>query len=342
MKFDDMQKPLVQSALVILAILVVIGFVAGSGAESFFGGIVSIVKGVIYTILFAFALVLGLVFSVVLLIAIFLGAVSLYSSEKAKEMFAGLKQRTTVLYQSLTHRPAQKNNMAEAESTSPGHYSTAQPDSIWQQDARYATTDSLSGIEKKLSSEIAGLKQHMDTLKDKNSSLDTSFGTLQDAVSSLPGADVIQRIDQIEGQQEKIVVQLEECLSKLETMSGAASTEKDITTTLSKDIQAVQEDLKNLSQDVEEIRASFSQRNEDSSEELPVSTDDEEHRIFAYLEKESDKKQFAKCVVDAVEKNLTYAEIDDFLTKSLPKKIDTIIKDHPSLTKEFIRECKSK
>jgi hypothetical protein len=338
MKYHDIQKPLVQSALVLLAILAVIGFVAGSGADSFLGGIVSILKGVIYTVLFAFALVIGLVFSVVLLIAIFLGAVSLYSSEKAKEMYANLRQRTSDLYMSLTNRPQRQQ---EPTSSSSALRNTVHSSSTLQEDSQFATATSLKSVEQKLSSEVTGIKQTLDTLNAKSGSLDTSFANLQDTVSSLPGSEMIERIDKLEMQQDKLEAKLDEGLKKLEKLSNTAGLEEK-TKRISKEISTVQGEIAAVTKDLGELRVLFSESRNVTTKESAALGNEAEYRIFAYLEKEPDKKQFAKYIAEAIEKNMTYAEIDKFLSKSLPKKVDAIIKDHPSLTKEYIRECKNR
>jgi hypothetical protein len=337
MKFHDMQKPLVQSALVLLAILVVIGFVAGSGAESFLGGIMSIFKGVIYTVLYAFALLIGLIFSVILLIAIFLGAVSLYSSEKAKEMYAYVRQRATDLYLSWTKRSLKlydsKDASAEQKSTDP-------PPSSQQETTQFATASSLASLEQKVLSEVKKIQETVGNLSTSNASLDASFVSLQETVSSFPGTDILQRVAQLEIQQEKTESTLNECLKKIETISNTAALEEE-NKRLGKEIKTVQGEVASVANILEELRTSFSERGKTPPEEEAVIANEEEYRIFAYLEKETDKKQFMECVAKAVEKEMTYAEIDSFLTESLPKKIDGIIKDHPSLTKDYIRACKN-
>jgi uncharacterized protein (DUF2267 family) len=337
MKYNDMRKPLVQSVLVILAVLVVIGFVAGSGAESFWGGILSIIKGAIYSVLFAFALVLSLIFSVAMLIAIFLGAVSIYSSEKAKEMYANVKHRSTDLYYSWTKNPSRKHH---PPSSTQDAKTTGHSVSVHREETQFATADSLLSLEQKVSSELVDLKQAIDTFQTKSGSLDASFASLEDTLSSLPGADTIQRIEQLEEQQEKMDAKLDECLQTLEKIVDTSHFE-EVNKKLDQKITGIQGEITTVTKDLKELRASFAKP--DPQPQEPVLSDtEEEPRIFTYLEKDADKKQLAKLVAEAVEKNMTYAEINSFLSKSLPKKVDTIIKEHPSLTKEYIRECKNR
>ena len=317
-------------------ISLIIGFVAGSGAESFLGGIISIVKGVVYTALFAFALILGLIFSVVLLIAIFLGAVSLHSSEKAKDMYGNLRQRTIDLYLSWTGKIQRQHGTS---SLSPIQKRTVHSESPLKEDPQFATASSLMSLEQKFSTEIAGIQQTMDTLNAKSGSIDTSFAALQDTISSLPGSEIVQRIDELEIQQKKMEAKLNESLQKLEKIGNTTVLEEE-NKRISKEISAVRGDIATVSKDLEELRSSFSQL-DSSANELSDSVSEDDFRIFSYLEKDADKKQFVDFVAEAIEKNMTYAEIDDFLTKSLPKKVDSIIKEHPSLTKEYIRDCKN-
>ena len=37
---------------------------------------------------------------------------------------------------------------------------------------------------------------------------------------------------------------------------------------------------------------------------------------------------------------MTYAQIDEHLTKTVPPELDKIIKDHPALTKNYIRNLR--
>ena len=45
-------------------------------------------------------------------------------------------------------------------------------------------------------------------------------------------------------------------------------------------------------------------------------------------------------VTEAISQGLTYAQIDEFLTNTLPADLDKIIKDHPALTKNYIRNLR--
>lgn len=62
--------------------------------------------------------------------------------------------------------------------------------------------------------------------------------------------------------------------------------------------------------------------------------------IFSYIEKDEDQALFIKTVEDAIAQDLTYAQIDDYLSTRLPVELDKIIKDHPSLTRNYIKNLR--
>ncbi len=59
--------------------------------------------------------------------------------------------------------------------------------------------------------------------------------------------------------------------------------------------------------------------------------------IFSYIEKEAEQQLFVEMVEKALKQETTYAQIDTFLSANLPEELDKIIKEHPSLTRDFIR-----
>lgn len=61
--------------------------------------------------------------------------------------------------------------------------------------------------------------------------------------------------------------------------------------------------------------------------------------IFSYIE-EDHQPIFIRAVDEAVAQEKTFAKINDFLSNNLPPELDKIIKDHPSLTKTYIKNFK--
>ena len=341
MNYNDMRKPLVQSALVLLAVLIIIGFVAGSGAEGFFGGIASIIKGILYSVLFGVALGLSLVISLALLIAVYIGAIAIYSPEKAKETFSGLQQKIITLTASWTSsrsNPATPHAAAVSPESGPGHYPQQTP----------ATSQAPQNVPNALTAELATIKMSIDSLTQKNAAIDQALADMNTTVTTFSAEMISERIDKLESRQEEVYAKLDECLQNFEKLSSITTAGAEKAEKQEQELTAVQKEMQSLASGLKELRDDMATLQKSSASERGAASAkeeekrEEEYRIFSYLEKGKDKEQFAKLVAEAVQQGMTYAEIDAFLSKSLPKKTDEIIKDHPSLTKDYIRACKNK
>lgn len=335
MNYNDIRKPLLQSALVLFAILVVIGFVAGSGADTFMGGIISIIKGILYSVLFGVALGLSLVISVALLIGLFIGATAIYSPENAKEMLSGLQQKILTLTSSWTG-----SRTAQAPSSYPAT-TQGESDQKNSHQKAYQSSQAFAPPSEEIEAQLAIMRSKIESLNQKNVNTDQILTQVTQTVEALSTETVSERIEQIESRQEELTTKLNECLENLEKLSTTTASgleqakkrEQELTQAM-KSIQELSKKVEKLNSDVESLKKPTALSEVNFSEK-------EEPRIFSYLEKETDKKKFTQLVTEAVQQDMTYAEIDDFLSKSLPKQVDQIIKDHPTLTKEYIRTCKN-
>ncbi len=336
MNRPELQKPLLQSALVLLAVFILIGFVAGSNAESFLGGIASIFKGIFLSILFAIGIIIALIFSIVVLFAIFLGAIAIYSPDTSRDMYYALRHRTTELLSPWWSRlPASGRTMkkpARQPNTDTAATITRGKVHISERPNEPDTIELLSKTRAELSSEIHGISKEVSYLSKENQNLIDTVSELKETVNEIPLDQVTSLTARLEDKQEELAVSLTNCLQKLEQItSSQENSDKTVQQqgTLLKDAH---EKIALLSAEIAEFRTTT----------LPPGEKEEEHRIFSYLEKDNDKKLFADLIKEAVEKEMTYTEIDEFLSQSLPEKLDTIIKEHPVLTKEYIRERRQK
>lgn len=73
-----------------------------------------------------------------------------------------------------------------------------------------------------------------------------------------------------------------------------------------------------------------------------TNTGDTSHRILSFFTKKDDKKKFIALVNESVEKDMTYAQANTLLNETLSKTAAAIIAEHPSLTKDYIREMRQK
>jgi predicted nucleic acid-binding Zn-ribbon protein len=78
----------------------------------------------------------------------------------------------------------------------------------------------------------------------------------------------------------------------------------------------------------------------DAAKEKKQAPRDEEHRIFSYFSDAADKKKVAELVASTLKKDMSYKQVMDLLAKGLGGKKGAIITSHPSLSKDYIRQCR--
>lgn len=87
MQKSQLKTPLVQSAAIIAAVVLVVLSLGFGG-----GGILGFLKGIGYAILFVLGMAISLAVSIAVLVGIFLAAVAMVDKDKAVSMFAILKK----------------------------------------------------------------------------------------------------------------------------------------------------------------------------------------------------------------------------------------------------------
>jgi DNA repair exonuclease SbcCD ATPase subunit len=306
MKKSEFKTPLIQSALVLGGVLVLFAILASSGADGSGGGFLAIIFGIGNLILFFIGMGIALLFSIVVLIAIFLAAVAMVDKEQASQMYSDLKKNFALIVMSL-NRQYLNNNMSE------------------------------SGITVE---EYDRMRQEIAQLQEKNS-------TLQGHINGLTGDNSLLQniVDDLQGENSGLKKKIEELSLAVENLQGSEIEIKNLVEKLTEKIQAGADlELKNQIKSLEELHEDTHTKIEILMERLkglestlkpvPVSG------IFSYIEKEADQSLFIQKVESALSQEKTYAQIDEYLTANLPPELDKIIKDHPALTKNYIRSLR--
>ncbi|MCI5137583.1 MAG: hypothetical protein D3922_04020, partial [Candidatus Electrothrix sp. AR1] len=66
----------------------------------------------------------------------------------------------------------------------------------------------------------------------------------------------------------------------------------------------------------------------------------EEHRLFSYFDEAADKEKLAALVASTLNKDMSYKHVLNFLVKEFGPVKGKIISSHPSLSKDYIRQCR--
>jgi chromosome segregation ATPase len=184
------------------------------------------------------------------------------------------------------------------------------------------------------------MRQEIAQLQEKNS-------TLQGHINGLTGDNTLLQnvVDDLQGENSGLKKKIEELSLAVENLQGSEIEIKNLVEKLTEKIQAGADlELKNQIKSLEELHEDTHTKIEVLMERLkglestlkpvPVSG------IFSYIEKEADQSLFIQNVESALSQERTYAQIDEYLTAKLPPELDKIIKDHPALTKNYIRSLR--
>ena len=220
-----------------------------------------------------------------------------------------------------------------------------------------------------MTADMAG-KQQLDTLSHEVRNAMDSLSGVQNAVSVMQSA-VDQTADQIqEISSEKILGDLPGRIRSLEEQQAAAELHEPVDITLLRnDIKMMQTDLSEVKEKADKAlqtatecsAAPVIQEAQDASPESTAGTPtpeqsavtseqdseqeqkrEEEHRIFSYFNNQADKEKLVVLVQSALKKNMSYKQALNYIVKEFGPDKGKIISSHPSLSKDYIRQCRKK
>ena len=306
MKKNEFRTPLLQSAAVLGGVLVLFGIVSSSGASGSGGGILSIIFGIGNLILFCIGMTIALLFSIAVLIAIFLAAVAMVDSQQAALMYSDLKKNFALNAASLNKLFCDKSG--EGVGVSKDELEQLKKDIIQLQEKNASLQKhitALAGDKTLLQEDVNSLSGENADLKVKLEDLNATVGNLQNSEEQIK-ALIDNLTEKIEAGADQ---ELRDQVKKLDQLHVNAHSDVDV----------LMERLNTL---------------ESGLKQAPVSG------IFAYIESEEEQALFIEKVEEALAQEMTYAQIDEYLTSNLPPELDKNIKDHPALTKNYIRNLR--
>lgn len=321
---SEFRKPLTQSAAILCGVVIILALVSSSNPG---GAVLAFFSGIGNLILLLIGLSIALPLSIAILVAIFLGAVSLQSREKAAEMYSDLKKNIPLMFQPFTNR----FSCCSSDSNTP-----------------------ISQNESPL------LKQEIAQLKENSVILEAKINGL-DAGSVAASKNLAEVIEQNNKNLAEATEKNNKGLTKITEQNIAL---KEQLNELSQTVVKLQDTEKELNKTITTLRSKFDEINDNELREQIVTLgllhtktntniDNLAGRlttleikqaptsgIFSYIKSKDDQKSFIKAVQEALSQEKTYSQIDEYLSNNLDPKLDKIIKDHPSLTTNYIRNLK--
>lgn len=323
---SEFRKPLTQSAVILCVVVIILTLMSSSNPG---GAVLAFFSGTGNLILLLIGLSIALPLSIAILVAIFLGAVSLQSREKAAEMYSDLKKNVSLLFQPLTKR--------------------------WS----CCSSDSNTSISQK---ESPLLEQEITQMKENNVILEAKIEGFE-TVNVAASKNLAEVIEQNTKNLAEVTEKNNKGLAEITEQNTALKEQLD---ELNHTVVKLQDTEKELNETITTLRSKFDEINDNELREQIVTLgllhtktntniDNLAGRlttlemnikqaptsgIFSYIKSKDDQKIFIKAVQEALAQEMTYSQIDEFLSNNLDTKLDKIIKDHPSLTTNYVRNLK--
>ncbi len=308
MKNNEFRRPLLQSAAVLAAVVILATIAASSGSDGSGGSIYAIFAGIGFTILFVIGLTVGLAFSIAILIGIFLAAVAMCSPQQASQMYSDLKK-----------------NFAQGVLTCNNFWSCC--------DKR--NPEKSINLE-----ELSRMKHEMSHLQENNA-------LLKNKVQALEGEGILlkEKIDDLQFDNSFMKTKIEELSFAVKTLSDAENAIRDQVTDLTTKIQSsVDPEITSQISKLNLLQSQTHKELESLIERLHALEialkQSSNSGIFSYITNDEHQTMFIDKIDSAIKQEMTYSQIDDYLNNELPSDLAKIIKDHPALTKNYIRNLR--
>ena len=136
------------------------------------------------------------------------------------------------------------------------------------------------------------------------------------------------RLEQLEQQEAPAPVDLQPLEKKIAALQGEIES-----------LQSALKEASTVSAATESVGTPASAAEEENKETVEDS-ESSEHRLLSYFDKKADQDKLAGLVAETLKKDMTYAQVTDTLIKKMGKKGGAIIAEHPSLAKDYIRQCR--
>ena len=339
MKNKELQASLIKSGIIlVLCIFFIYAFAVDDS-----GGITGTISSIFSAAVFIVGLIIALAVSVIAIFAIYFGILAMYGENTCQTTYNELKDKLRDSSSSLPKSLGSSCCSSKEETPS-----------LCDEDIAPLRDDQAA-----LKSEIAAVANSVETLEKSVLALSSSVSNATEEISTLAAAgeatketlETLATTASVEESVKKVSTEINSLQSSLSPVADKLAALEESIASLSSDddsdapdVQQVVDDaVKALKDEINTIKASVDALSAvDSKEDKAETSDSEEHRILSYFTKKADKNKFIKLVNDAIAKEMTYAQIGEYLNDSLSASANEITADHPSLTKDYIKTCRNK
>ncbi len=349
MKNNTLRAPLIKAGVVLGIFALLVYFTSTSAEGSVWNSLGSIIVFLFRTVQLAVGLALSLLICLAVLIGIFLGAVALVNRDGARRMYEALVETVGRWLQPCTGL-LRRDRTAELEARleSFGQELKAELSSGLNRTAR-ELREAQEVLENKLQSLVSRLRDMEEKAEQKAGADQVEELALTVADSGETLAKLDQAIARIETEVKKAMDQVQAVspdsllgdlparIEALESREGSGVEEKIVA--LQEEIVAIRRGLDETMSAVQVITSRVEAGPAAGGDESGSGNGGEkEHRLFSYFEDPADRAKLAELVGSTLKKDMTYSQVMEFIGQEMGPDAARIISEHPSLTKDYIRQ----
>ncbi len=363
MKTNVLRGPLIKSAIVLIIFSLLVYLTAAHPGGNVWSALGTIIVGIFRTIQFAIGLLIGVAVCLAVLIGIFLGAVAIFDRSSASRMYEGLRHAFADQMQALVVAMAAEKKkepeqpMIEEISSKLKSALDAAVISARRELATVreelgsrvkALSSRLSAVEESMESAVTG--EEMEKVTADVEGVNETVARLEEGLSKVQAelAGLTAKLDDLAP--EKLLGDLPERVAAIEAREVPEPVDlgpiEEKVTALRAEIVEIRQSVESLvpatmeAPDVAEKTAAKEDRKGKTSREREEPESSDEHRLFSYFDDPADRKKLADLVASTLKKDMTYAQVINFLVEQMGPELGQIITDHPSLAKDYIRQCR--
>ncbi len=357
MKANVLRMPLIKAAGILFIFSLLVYFTSTDPEATIWTSLGTIIVAGFTTVQWLVAMSLALVFSIAFLIGVFLGAVAVFNPGTSSRMYEGLRLR---LIGWLAPINELWTNTFKSDNSEQLAALTALSEDLKTEigtdiRAGQAGLQKLEKMQNDLIARIDTLTARLTTLEEATAELATNQQVeelgeeLKTVVDSTAGMrEVVDSLQKkvTETSSEVAAISPETILGDLPGRLEALEQEKpeqpaavDLAP-MEKKISEIQAEVASLKMNSTVPAAAPAEKEKDESEpENTAEAGDEGHRIFSYFDSQEDKTKVAELVASTLKKDMSYKQVMDLVAKGLGSN-GKIITSHPSLSKDYIRQCR--
>ena len=358
MKNNPLRVPLINSAVVLAVLALIVYFTVTSGHGSLWSSI-----GAIFILIFrlaqlAIGLGLALLVSLGVLIGIFLGAVAIFDGAAASRMYEGL--RRIILTWTAPLAGLFKSDREEKLAAALADLEQRIGREIAGQIG--GLRREMTGLREELAGTIQKVAGRLSQLEAASVSRDELAEPLEavtaatEAVAALEQGlkKVEDRLDQVAKQAAEVDAAslLGDLPARVEALEQAEPPAIEIPEIPEPvDIGPLEKQIQELGREIDSLRealvslenaAPAQPAEAETADDAATAPAEDEHRLLSYFDNPEDKRKLADLVAQTLKKDMTYAQVTEFLIREMGEEGGRVISEHPSLAKDYIRQCRRK